>query len=80
MSEGMQEVTSSIKEIVKGLRELKRLTPLAFQMLKLFSEGQDSSAVSSSESCVIYTFVPERRRAMTKLYVHVLTTAGTVGS
>ncbi|CAN6729296.1 unnamed protein product [Malus baccata var. baccata] len=42
--EGMQEVTSSIKDIVKGLRELKRLTPLAFQMLKLFSEGQDSSA------------------------------------
>ncbi|KAM1046908.1 hypothetical protein PS2_026097 [Malus domestica] len=42
--EGMQDVTSSIKDIVKGLRELKRLTPLAFQMLKLFSKGQDSSA------------------------------------
>ncbi|ONH98058.1 hypothetical protein PRUPE_7G226000 [Prunus persica] len=42
--EGISEVTSSIKDIVKGLRELKRSTPLAFQMLKLFSEGQDSSA------------------------------------
>lgn len=42
--EGMQELTSCRRDIVKGLRELKRYTPLAFEMLKIFSEGQDSSA------------------------------------
>ncbi|KAL6224049.1 hypothetical protein ACLB2K_002905 [Fragaria x ananassa] len=42
--EGMQELNSCRRDIVKGLRELKRYTPLAFQMLKVFSEGQDSSA------------------------------------
>lgn len=35
-----------MKDILKSLRELKRSTPLAFQMLKVFSEGQDSSSVS----------------------------------
>lgn len=66
----MSEVTSSIKDIVKGLRELKRSTPLAFQMLKLFSEGQDSSAVSSLQPLYTIYLVPERK-VMTKLYVHV---------
>ncbi|XP_061993756.1 putative E3 ubiquitin-protein ligase LIN [Rosa rugosa] len=42
--EGMQELNSCRRDIVKGLRELKRYTPLAFQMLKVFSDGQDSSA------------------------------------
>ncbi|PON50525.1 Regulatory associated protein of TOR [Parasponia andersonii] len=42
--EGLHELTSSLKDILKGLRELKKSTPLAFEMLKTFFEGQDSSA------------------------------------
>ncbi|KAH7511943.1 hypothetical protein FEM48_Zijuj12G0037400 [Ziziphus jujuba var. spinosa] len=42
--EGMRDLTFYIKDILKGLRELKRSTPLAFEMLKVFSEGQDSSS------------------------------------
>ncbi|XP_024024111.1 putative E3 ubiquitin-protein ligase LIN-1 [Morus notabilis] len=42
--EGLRDITSSVKDVIKGLRELKRATPLAFEMLKVFFEGEDSSA------------------------------------
>ncbi|KAF3441907.1 hypothetical protein FNV43_RR15822 [Rhamnella rubrinervis] len=42
--EGLRDLTSSTKHILKSLRELKRSTHLAFEMLKVFSEGQDSSS------------------------------------
>ncbi|KAL5572637.1 hypothetical protein UlMin_022234 [Ulmus minor] len=42
--EGLCDLNSYIKDILKGLRELKRSTPLAFEMLKVLYEGQESSA------------------------------------
>ncbi|CAK9172751.1 unnamed protein product [Ilex paraguariensis] len=42
--EGMRDLTPHMKDIFKGLRELKKSSTLAFEMLKLFSEGHDSSA------------------------------------
>ncbi|KAF8400830.1 hypothetical protein HHK36_014132 [Tetracentron sinense] len=44
ISEGIRELTSYIKDMLKGLRELKRSSALASEMLKVFSEGQDPSA------------------------------------
>lgn len=35
-----------MKDILKGLRELKKSSIVAFEMLKVFSEGNESSAVS----------------------------------
>ncbi|KAL7161849.1 hypothetical protein ACSBR2_042343 [Camellia fascicularis] len=43
-AEGMGEVTSHRKDILTGLRELKKSSTMAFDMLKVFSEGNDSSA------------------------------------
>ncbi|KAG6662225.1 hypothetical protein CIPAW_03G228700 [Carya illinoinensis] len=40
--EGLCDLRSSMKEIMKGLRELKKLSPLASQMLKVFSKGSGS--------------------------------------
>jgi hypothetical protein len=48
ISEGLRDLTFSMKDIMKGLRELKKSSPLAFEMLKVFSEGRDSSSVSFS--------------------------------
>jgi hypothetical protein len=48
ISEGLRDLTFSMKDIMKGLRELKKSSPLAFEMLKVFSEGHDSSSVSFS--------------------------------
>lgn len=42
--EGLRDLTSSLKDVLKGLRELKRSTPLAFEMMKVLFDGQDSSA------------------------------------
>ncbi|XP_062090820.1 putative E3 ubiquitin-protein ligase LIN-1 isoform X2 [Humulus lupulus] len=42
--EGLHELNSYLKDIFKGLRELKKSTPLALEMLKIVFEGQDSSA------------------------------------
>ncbi|XP_006645675.2 LOW QUALITY PROTEIN: putative E3 ubiquitin-protein ligase LIN [Oryza brachyantha] len=41
--EGMHEITTYIKDVLKTLRELKKSSGLAFEMLKLLSDGQDSS-------------------------------------
>lgn len=41
--EGLQDLTFYIKDIMKYLRELKKYSPLASKMLKIFSEGQDTS-------------------------------------
>ena len=37
-----------MKDILKGLREFKKSSNVAFEMLKVFSEGSESSAVSFS--------------------------------
>uniref|UniRef100_A0A2N9H1T4 RING-type E3 ubiquitin transferase n=1 Tax=Fagus sylvatica TaxID=28930 RepID=A0A2N9H1T4_FAGSY len=42
--EGLQDLNFCMKEIMKGLRELKKSLPLAFEMLKVFSKGHDSSS------------------------------------
>ncbi|OEL31842.1 putative E3 ubiquitin-protein ligase LIN-1 [Dichanthelium oligosanthes] len=41
--EGMQDITTYIKDVLKTLRELKKSSGLAFEMLKLLSDGQESS-------------------------------------
>ncbi|KAG2594683.1 hypothetical protein PVAP13_5KG011400 [Panicum virgatum] len=41
--EGMHDITSYIKDVLKTLRELKKSSGLAFEMLKLLSDGQESS-------------------------------------
>ncbi|XP_020097769.1 putative E3 ubiquitin-protein ligase LIN-1 [Ananas comosus] len=41
--EGMHDVTLHIKDVVKTLRELKKSSVLAYDMLKLLSDGQESS-------------------------------------
>ncbi|XVF34865.1 hypothetical protein REPUB_Repub18cG0095400 [Reevesia pubescens] len=42
--EGLRDLTSYMKDILKGLRELRKSSPLAFEIMKVLSEGQDSSA------------------------------------
>jgi hypothetical protein len=44
-SEGMHDITTYIKDVLKTLRELKKSSGLAFEMLKLLSDGQESSVV-----------------------------------
>ncbi|KAF0917346.1 hypothetical protein E2562_017519 [Oryza meyeriana var. granulata] len=41
--EGMHEIMTYIKDVLKTLRELKKSSSLAFEMLKLLSDGQESS-------------------------------------
>ncbi|KAA8534947.1 hypothetical protein F0562_029950 [Nyssa sinensis] len=41
--EGLHDLTSHMKDILKGLRELKKSSVMAFDMLKVFSEGHESS-------------------------------------
>ncbi|KAJ0962586.1 hypothetical protein J5N97_027708 [Dioscorea zingiberensis] len=41
--EGLHDMTSYVKEILRTLRELKKFSSLAYEMLKLFSDGQESS-------------------------------------
>ncbi|XAR67021.1 Ubiquitin--protein ligase [Bertholletia excelsa] len=42
-AEGLQELTSDMKDILKALRELKKTSTLALDILKFLSDGQDSS-------------------------------------
>ncbi|KAM7509539.1 hypothetical protein LguiA_019992 [Lonicera macranthoides] len=42
--EGLHDLTAYMKDILKGLRELKKSSIVAFEMLKVFSEGNESSA------------------------------------
>lgn len=46
ISDGLQDLTVHMKDILKGLRELKKSSVLAFEMLQVFSEEHDNSAVS----------------------------------
>ncbi|KAI9192181.1 hypothetical protein LWI28_019302 [Acer negundo] len=41
--EGLQALTPHMKDIMKGLRELRKSCPLAFEMLKILSEGHDTT-------------------------------------
>jgi hypothetical protein len=41
----MHDITTYIKDVLKTLRELKKSSGLAFEMLKLLSDGQESSIV-----------------------------------
>ncbi|XP_017611574.2 putative E3 ubiquitin-protein ligase LIN [Gossypium arboreum] len=42
--EGLRDLSSYMKHILKGLRELRKSSSLALEIMKLLSEGQDSSA------------------------------------
>ncbi|XP_048228410.1 putative E3 ubiquitin-protein ligase LIN-1 [Ricinus communis] len=42
--EGLRDLTSYMRDIKKGLRELKKSSPLALEILKILSEGHESSA------------------------------------
>ncbi|XP_022882444.1 putative E3 ubiquitin-protein ligase LIN-1 isoform X1 [Olea europaea var. sylvestris] len=42
--DGLQDLTVHMKDILKGLRELKKSSVLAFEMLQVFSEEHDNSA------------------------------------
>ncbi|XP_039124165.1 putative E3 ubiquitin-protein ligase LIN-2 [Dioscorea cayenensis subsp. rotundata] len=42
--DGLHDLTSYIKYILKALRELKKSSALAYEMLKLLSDGQETSA------------------------------------
>ncbi|KAJ0745468.1 hypothetical protein HanPI659440_Chr10g0398981 [Helianthus annuus] len=47
--DGIRDITIYKKDISKGLREFKKSSTVAFEMLKVFSEGSESSIVSSSK-------------------------------
>ncbi|XP_022755020.1 putative E3 ubiquitin-protein ligase LIN-1 isoform X2 [Durio zibethinus] len=42
--EGQHDLTSHMKDILKGLRDLRKSSPLAIEIMKFLSEGQDCSA------------------------------------
>ncbi|XP_073062544.1 putative E3 ubiquitin-protein ligase LIN-1 isoform X1 [Primulina eburnea] len=42
--EGLHDLSLHMKDILKGLRELKKSSVMAFEMLKVFSEEHDTSA------------------------------------
>ncbi|KAK1418553.1 hypothetical protein QVD17_27698 [Tagetes erecta] len=42
--DGQQEIATHMKDILKGLREFKKSSKVASEMLKVFSEGSESSA------------------------------------
>ncbi|GJT68593.1 putative E3 ubiquitin-protein ligase LIN [Tanacetum coccineum] len=42
--DGLREITTHMKDILKGIREFKKSSAVAFEMLKVFSEGNESSA------------------------------------
>lgn len=46
-SDGLNALSPHVKDALKSLRELRKSCPLAFQILKILSEGQDTSTVSS---------------------------------
>lgn len=46
ISDGLQDLTSYTKDVLKGLRELKRYSPLASELLKVLVEENESKAVS----------------------------------
>ncbi|KAL7591164.1 hypothetical protein Lser_V15G32972 [Lactuca serriola] len=42
--DGLRDITTHMKDILKGLREFKKSSNVALEMLKVFSEGSESSA------------------------------------
>ncbi|KAH9762403.1 RING-type E3 ubiquitin transferase [Citrus sinensis] len=42
--QGLRDINIHMKDIMKGLRELRKYSPLAFEMVKVLSNGHDSSA------------------------------------
>ncbi|KAI3714645.1 hypothetical protein L6452_21603 [Arctium lappa] len=42
-SDGLRDITIHVKDILKGLRKFKKSSTVAFEMLKVFSEGSESS-------------------------------------
>lgn len=50
LSEGMNVLTLHIKDIMKTMRELKKSSVIAYEMLKLLSDGKESSTVSAMTS------------------------------
>lgn len=56
IADGLHDMASYVKEIIKSLRELKKSSSLAYEMLKLFSDGQESSAVSLISHCIVPLF------------------------
>lgn len=46
ISDGLRDLKTYMKDILKGLRELKKSSLVAFELLKVLSEGNDSSSVS----------------------------------
>ena len=46
LAEGLCDISPHMKDILRGLRELKKSSTMVFDMLKVFSEGHESSAVS----------------------------------
>ncbi|XP_071733571.1 putative E3 ubiquitin-protein ligase LIN-1 isoform X2 [Rutidosis leptorrhynchoides] len=42
--DGLTDIKTHMKDILKGLREFKKSSTVAFEMLKVFSEGSESSA------------------------------------
>ncbi|KAK9073769.1 hypothetical protein SSX86_006363 [Deinandra increscens subsp. villosa] len=42
--DGLRDINTHIKDILKSLKEFKKSSPVAFEMLKVLSEGSESSA------------------------------------
>nr|CAB3475651.1 unnamed protein product [Digitaria exilis] len=63
--EGMHDITTYIKDVLKTLRDLKKSSGLAFEMLKLLSDGQESSVVmlsflSNAFACTIFRLLKQQ--------------------
>ncbi|KAL0427020.1 UNVERIFIED_CONTAM: putative E3 ubiquitin-protein ligase LIN-1 [Sesamum latifolium] len=69
--EGLQGLGAHMKDILKGLRELKKSSIMAVQMLKVLSEEHDNSAVWSSEGSELHLIqeICEHTKAVTSLSV-----------
>jgi hypothetical protein len=55
-SEGMHDIATYIKDVLRTLRELKKSSGLAFEMLKLLSDGQESSIVMLTLASIMPKF------------------------
>lgn len=53
-----------MKDILKGLRELKKSSAMAFEMLKVFSEEHENSAVSC--------YIPKKKKKKNSHYTYIV--------
>ncbi|KAK4433021.1 putative E3 ubiquitin-protein ligase LIN [Sesamum alatum] len=69
--EGLQGLAPHMKDILKGLRELKKSSTVAVEMLKVLSEEHDNSAVWSSEGSELHLIqeICEHTKPVTSLAV-----------